>query len=486
MALGGVAVTTALVLALTGLAQAKGSAVRMVADINPGTAGSGPGGVSAISDHSVLFAAFEASAGRELWRSDHPYSESATHLVKDIRPGSASSAPGGLTKSGHAFYFSAIDGVHGTELWMTDGTAEGTVLVKDINPGVGSSSPIGFTDVDGTLFFTASDPQHGRELWKSDGTAEGTELVSDISPGSTGSFAGDLENVNGTLFFSAAGDGFLELWKSDGTAEGTVMVKDINGGPGSSDPTFLTDVGGTLFFLANDDVTGGELWKSDGTAEGTVLVKDIDPIGSSLPTGLIDVHGTLFFVATESDHGRELWKSDGTTEGTVMVKDIAAGPDSAFPDNPFFVRDVSLATVGRRLFFAALEPEHGRELWKSDGTDKGTVLVKDINPGPANSIPRRPFNPLGVISANLTKIEDGVIFRALDPAHGLEPWVSDGSDEGTVLVADINPGPTASIPDTSTGFFAHVEGAALFTAAAGCTTTTVCDSELWRTLPPIR
>ena len=86
----------------------------------------------------------------------------------------------------------------------------------------------------------------------------------------------------------------------------------------------------------------------------------------------------------------------------------------------------------------------------------------------------------------MTKIEDGVIFRALDPAHGLEPWVSDGSTKGTVLVDDINPGTSASIPDTTTGFFTHVEGTVLFTAAASCATATVCDFELWRTLPPIR
>jgi ELWxxDGT repeat protein len=87
-------VTTALIVALTGLAQAKSPPVLMVADINPGTNPSSPGVVFAIDDHSVLFAAFEPSAGRELWRSDHPYSASATRLVKDIRPGSASAGPG--------------------------------------------------------------------------------------------------------------------------------------------------------------------------------------------------------------------------------------------------------------------------------------------------------------------------------------------------------------------------------------------------------
>jgi ELWxxDGT repeat protein len=99
----------------------------------------------------------------------------------------------------------------------------------------------------------------------------------------------------------------------------------------------------------------------------------------------------------------------------------------------------------------ASDPEHGRELWKSDGTAQRTVLVRDINPGPGHSIPSSPGTRGDVISANLTAVDDTVIFRAFDPAHGLEPWLSDGTAEGTVLVDDINPGSSASIPEAHLG-----------------------------------
>jgi ELWxxDGT repeat protein len=352
-------------------------------------------------------------------------------------------------------FFSANDGVHGFELWKSNGTAAGTVLVKDIDPGSANSSPRNLTDVGGTLFFEGDDGTHGPELWRSDGTAAGTFMVKDINPGSPGSYPDHLTAVGGTLFFSAD-DGVHgpELWKSDGTAAGTVLVKDIFPGssydyrsgrylPNSSNPRYLTAVDGRLYFSAIDGTHGDELWTSDGTSKGTVLVKDIFPGGSgyfnphtdsygysSSPRDLTAVGGTLFFSANDGVHGFELWKSDGTAAGTVLVKDINPTTRSfggsygfGYGSSP---RD--LTAVGGTLFFSANDGSHGVELWRSNGKAADTVLVKDINPGSTGSY-----------IDDLTAVDGRLFFSADDGVHGSELWKSDGTAAGTVLVKDINP-----------------------------------------------
>ncbi len=86
---------------------------------------------------------------------------------------------------------------------------------------------------------------------------------------------------------------------------------------------------------------------------------------------------TLFFRAADgwvgNAHGAELWKSDGTSAGTLLVKDIISGPGFSFPYH--------LTEVGGMLFLVANEGSQGFELWRSEGTPTGTLMVRDIYSG---------------------------------------------------------------------------------------------------------
>src|SRR6266511_1197498 len=160
------------------------------------------------------------------------------------------------------------------------------------------------------------------------------------------------------------------------------LVKDINPGAGNSYPG---NVNGAGYFAADDGAHGFELWRSDGTEAGTTMGKDINPgPGDTSPLWFTDVNGTLFFRADDGVHGTELWKSDGTEAGTTMVKDINPGHIYSRPADS---SPGGFTKVNGALFFSADDGAHGRELWKSDGTEAGTELFKDINPGSGDSFP---------------------------------------------------------------------------------------------------
>jgi trimeric autotransporter adhesin len=398
----------------------------MLKDILSGSQSSSPG-LYTFMNNNLYFQA-QTSAGVELWKTDG--TAGGTVFVKDIMTGSNSSSPKYFAAANGLLYFNADNGINGTEPWKSNGTAAGTSMISDIRRSPKSSNPVELVNFNNSLFFVADNStttNQNLELWKSDGTAAGTAMLKDLLIGGS-SNPKHLTTVNNTLFF-AADDGLngIELWKTDGTSGGTSRVKDITNDFYSSDPDSFINVNGKLFFIANDNIHGIELWKSDGTLLGTVMVKDIWPgAGSSKPSKLKNVNGVLYFRANDSISGVELWKSDGTAAGTVRVKDINTGKASSRPD--YF------ASIGNTLYFSATDTTSGTELWKSDGTEAGTVLVKDLYPGKYYGYYLNSSNPSYIIT-----VGNVVFFAATTGAKGTELYKSDGTDIGTVMVKDIDP-----------------------------------------------
>lgn len=404
----------------------------------------GRANLTAVGDQ-LFYTAFSAF-GNELFVSDG--TQASTKLVKEIFP-SGSSFPRNLTAVGDTLFFAANDNAgfgENVELWRSDGTAAGTEKVEEINPN-GSSNPQDLTAVGDRLFFTAYDSTTGRELYTADASGGGANLI-DINEVPSGSNPFELAKVGNDVFFAAFGDGTgLELYKSDGTQGGTSLVADINPGTGFSSPAGITDVGGVAYFQADDGSSGIELYKTNATGTGASRVADINPGGSSNPIEITPVGDTVYFKANDGARGFELWKSNGTSAGTDIVEDLRDPGGS----NP-----IDLTEVGGTLFFQADVTGTGKELWKSDGTPAGTDIVENINPeSPATS---------EASLTELTSFGGKLYFYANDSLHGFEPWVSDGTTDGTFLLTDTNPGSGNGLAQST---LAPFRGSLFYNAANG-------------------
>jgi ELWxxDGT repeat protein len=225
---------------------------------------------------------------------------------------------------------------------------------------------------------------------------------------------------------------WLLLWAPGAQAaskRGAVLVKDIQ--PGRSDSTrgptcgscpdesyhggLLGGVGGILYLSVDDGEHGYELWRSNGIRKGTRMVRDISPgAGSSLIDGFTAIDRTFYFSADDDVlggeykgvYGDELWQSDGTGRGTRMVKDINPGAMENY-----FVHH--LIKVGNTLYFFG-----PGGLWRSDGTEAGTSIVKPLPPA----------------AVQATADVNGTLYFSTWVGNDQALWRSDGTEAGTTIV----------------------------------------------------
>jgi ELWxxDGT repeat protein len=428
-------------------------------------------------------------------------------LVKDIRPVGGSD-PRTLVKAGGRVFFTAHDGSHGRELWVSDGTAAGTRMVKDIRPGTRGSRPETLTRVGTRVYFTAHDGSHGRELWVSDGTAAGTRMVKDLTKGSKGSWTMGIIGVGDTAYFDIVYDG---LYRTDGTAKGTRRVHGF-AGVGLSQAVAK---GSKLFFPAEGSGAGASgttvaspiwtmtLWKTDGTRTGT---KRLGPKDVSV-AGLVKHAGRVYFRASpRSPMGLDVpfspWRSNGTQAGTKKLADVYAasglvrmdgalwfnGSTSPYLESVRLYRSdgtkAGTAPVRPRIgYLRDMTPEVGRlwahrhsqgvddpdELWVSDGTAAGTSLVYG---GSGDWF-------VGDWHEWESEGLDGRVYFAAGPGEDggeradTELWTTDGTASGTVEAVDVNPSGSSEPRD-----LVRLGGSILFTATDG-----QHGRELWRLDP---
>lgn len=290
--------------------------------------------------------------------------------------------------------------------WESNGTPAGTVERFDLPTDTVAVTNVAVVGAD--LYFLVH-REAVLQIFRSDGTAAGTRLVFQPACDCTGFGSIQYLRFRGNVYFTAWGSFGLALYRTDGTAEGTVQVIPAPGDTErqGADPQFPFEFQGELYFFARNPDLAAQLtwvlWKTNGNSAELVKKVGLDPFEPVDPQFSAVPGGPLYFRAWDPEHGLELWKTDGTAAGTVLVRDIEPGPFSSDPQG--------IVATGGAVWFSALDRVHGRELWTSDGTAAGTRLVSDLAAGGVSSSPEE-----------LTPFAGKLFFSADDQAVGREPW----------------------------------------------------------------
>ncbi|MGB7251625.1 MAG: hypothetical protein WBC73_22005, partial [Phormidesmis sp.] len=283
----------------------------------------------------LYFTAEQPETGWEWWASDG--SPEGTVLLKDIQPGKEGSRSHLLSGLGSTF-FALAESPDGLALWSTTGTPESTQMIKQLSPESFYAQAHDTQSIvhEGRLFFatlvTREEPQANGttlskiiyELWVTDGTTEGTQQL-----GTMGEAVRELTAFKGRLFFNGGGPNGQELWATDGTPEGTQQVIDLSPGgktvsppcppplvappspfcspyidPNNSNPRELIAHGDFLYFLANQF----DLFRTDGTGQGMQYVKRLEGRDREWPS-VAQLGDTLLFTGYEDNQSvhPQLW-----------------------------------------------------------------------------------------------------------------------------------------------------------------------------------
>jgi ELWxxDGT repeat protein len=435
--------------------------------------------------NDLLFIAADPARGLALWRTRG--TPETTRPLRDPVPGPESPDLAGLQSVGNRAFFFARRAEGPFDLWVSDGRTAGTRQVITLcHTAAECLSPDRYdlASAGGLAFFAVHSKIVGSELWRSDGSAQGTFQVRDISSGAGSSVLGDIAALEDRALFAALTTspfaGPATLWSSDGTAAGTVSVHDEAPWP----QDFLRQ-GDHLYFSgalprsisAPFSLQRQGLWRTDGTPAGT------EHLASNLfDLDLLALDGDLLYLGARDDQflaggtGVELWQSDGTQGGTRQVVDIDQQGEVVIGSPSYLAPGSShpgpLVRLGAALLLAADDGLTGRELWATDGTEAGTREVRNINPQYLGDDSSGDIRPAGSDPDFLVRLGGVVLFTADDGLTGRELWVTDGTEAGTRQLRDLRPGAEGSQPHDLVAF----GGAVYFFASAGGP-----GEALWRT-----
>ena len=369
-------------------------------------------------------------------------------------------------------YFGSRTDFGNINLWVSDGTDAGTQEVAAVK--IANYELNEFKTIGDYFYFQGDDSVNGRELWRSNGTLLGTEFFASApdsdyvgTPGgaSIGASPGAFSVLGDKLLYrgiisSVDGSNQISRYLAFDSLNQTVTTLSTS----TVSSYYANNVGilnnETYFYDSSAPTFETILYKTDATNTATA-VKTFNTIFAEM-TDFTELNGELYFVFDR----RELWKTDGTNAGTVQLRAFSGLIGT---NNANFPGDNGVIAFNNMLYFVADDGINGRELWVSDGTPSGTQLLLDLDGTAASSNPVE----FHIMNGRL------LFFSSEAGASTDGIWVSDGTALGTTRISTtlVN-SDIAYYNGNSTGRAAYVAslGLLFFTGNDG-----VNGNELWKT-----
>lgn len=212
-------------------------------------------------------------------------------------------------------------------LWGTDGASGDAELLATL-PWPQSFLPVIWTEPltlpQGRAFIRLSDETHGSEPWISDGTAAGTSLLADLCPGECGSFPFGIATGSGDsfLFLSWDGRSTLRRWHPRSGVVELVADLCLAGCPEGARP--VGRLGERYFFLVVDSSGVARVWEVDEASNSVQQVADLGDLEVSrfqvraVTTSVEwDIAADRWvFWGRDPEHGLALWSLQLPTAAT--------------------------------------------------------------------------------------------------------------------------------------------------------------------------
>ena len=343
-------------------------------------------------------------------------------LVRDINtvPIGVSSNPSFVGTLGGATFFAATDGIHGVELWKTNGTGAGTLMVQDIEPGAGSSNPTNFAVFGSRAYFVATTQVSGTKMWVTDGTSSGTYKLTDLILEAGFATPSAVGALGSTVLIGGGDASGLHLWGTDGTAAGTVLLADTSFTPTLHPNGFTVASNGKAYFAGFDNVNGAQPWVTDGTPAGTHLLAGQPPgLNSFSPTSFVQAGNYVYFVQS-TNQVQNLFRIRLADDGIEQVTTGIGIEDYSSPPS------LPLVPLGNLVLFVGTSAGV-EQVWRSDGTAGGTYAICPFNSALGNSYVAPRFTVAGAHAFFVTVINAGA---------SASYFASDGTVAGTVDIFD--------------------------------------------------